>query len=220
MGICGGPGYQCPVLWAGPGQAQRIAARLAAAPLREVTRNPHLDYRWARAAVSAPALLARVKTLIGADIAVENSFLITKEPHSTFSVPAHQDGINDRILLDPAKAVAAWLAITDATVASGCLQLVPGSHGGGYLPYHQAAATGSGGQRPLTAGDFSDEAFIPVPLPSGQACLLDVRLIHRSGPNQTNRPRIGLNVRYIAPGAVTIRDGSTLTPFAVTGTRW
>jgi ectoine hydroxylase-related dioxygenase (phytanoyl-CoA dioxygenase family) len=210
------------VPWTSPGEARGLAQRLAFAGLGEVTRNPHLEHQWARDAVTCPALLASVKALIGADIAVENSFLIVKQPQSTFAVPVHQDGINDRIILDPARAVAAWLAVTDATTSNGCLQVIPGSHRGGYLPYHrEASATPGGGQRPLTTAEaFSDDMFVPVPLPGGQACLMDVRLVHRSGPNQSQRPRIGLNVRYVAPQAVTTRGGSAVDLFIVTGTRW
>jgi hypothetical protein len=34
-------------------------------------------------------------------VAVENTFLSIKRPGDQFTVPAHQDGINDRIQLDP-----------------------------------------------------------------------------------------------------------------------
>jgi ectoine hydroxylase-related dioxygenase (phytanoyl-CoA dioxygenase family) len=215
-------GYRCPISWASPDQARRLAAWLTALRPGEVTRNPHLEHQWAREAVSSPVLLAAVQALIGAEIAVENSFLIIKQPQTALAVPAHQDGINDRIMLDPARAVAAWLAVTDATAANGCLQVIPGSHRDGYLPYHRAApATPGGHQRPLAAtGDFSDQAFRLLPLPGGQACLMDVRLVHRSGPNRSRQPRIGLNVRYVAPQAVTARGGSAVDLFVLTGARW
>jgi ectoine hydroxylase-related dioxygenase (phytanoyl-CoA dioxygenase family) len=221
-GICGDQGYLSPACWADPEHARRLAGRLAGSALGEVTRNPHLDQAWAREAVTSPALLASVSALIGPDIAVENSFLITKQPQTAFAVPAHQDGINDRIMLDPAGAVAAWLAISDATTANGCLEVIPGSHCGGYLSYLRAAPSADhGGQRPLTtAGDFPDREFVPLPLNPGQVCLMDVRLVHRSGPNRSRHPRIGLNVRYTAPHAVTVRDGSVVELFVLTGTGW
>lgn len=221
-GMCGELGYWCPVHWTGPGQARGLARLLGTSGMGEVTPNPHLQHRWAIDAVTALALLATVRALIGADIAVENSFLITKRPGTTFVVPAHQDGINDRILLDPAMAVAAWLAVTDATVSNGCLQVFPGSHHGGYLPYRRATpAPADDRNRPLTTADeHSDDQFVPVPLAGGQACLLDVRLVHRSGPNRSARARVGLNVRYVAPGAVTVRDGTAPDLFVITGTRW
>jgi ectoine hydroxylase-related dioxygenase (phytanoyl-CoA dioxygenase family) len=209
------------VTWTGEAEAAQLAARLAASRPGEVTRNPHLEHPWARDAVTAPAVLARVQALLGAHVAVENSFLITKHPQTTFAVPAHQDGINDQIVLNPDRAVAVWLAITDATTGNGCLQIIPGSQRGGYLPCHRAAPAASGGQRPLTTAEaFSQDMFLPVPLPGGQACLMDVRLVHRSGPNQSPHARIGLNVRYVAPGAVRVLDGAAPDLLVVAGTRW
>lgn len=221
-GICGDQGHLSPLAWIAPDKASGLAAELATAGLGEVTRNPHLDHGWAGEAVASPVLLARVTALLGTDLAVENSFLIIKQPGTAFAVPAHQDGINDRIMLDPARSVTAWLAITDATTANGCLQIIPGSHRDGYLPYRRAdSATADGHQRPLTtAHSFTDEGFRPLPLSGGQACLMDVRLVHRSGPNLSRQPRIGLNIRYVAPQAVTARDGTAVDLFVLTGTRW
>jgi hypothetical protein len=49
---------------------------------------------------------------------------------------------------------------------------------------------------------------------------MDVRLLHRSGRNCAAQPRIGLNIRYVAPGGVHMRDGSKPSLFAVTGDGW
>lgn len=199
-------GYLTALDWAHEDDALDLAAQLAAGEVGEVTRNPHLLWEWATAAICAPPLVAEVHRLIGPELAVENTFLMVKRPGSAFRVPIHQDGINDRIQLDPARSVAVWLAISHATPANGCLEVAPGSHHGGYLPYRRAKQT-TGEGRPLIA-DVDDAHFVPVPLRAGQAVAMDVRLLHRSGPNRSDAPRIGLNIRYVAPGAVTTRDGS------------
>jgi hypothetical protein len=54
----------------------------------------------------------------------------------------------------------------------------------------------------------------------GQACALDVRLIHRSGPNCGTSARIGLNIRYVAPGGLHVRSGEPPRLFPITGNRW
>ena len=59
--------------------------------------------------------------------------------------------------------------------------IVSGSHQGGYLPYRRAARS-AGAVRPLTLAEGSG-GFMPVRLDAGQACALDVRLVHWSGPN-------------------------------------
>ena len=220
--ICGSRGYLAPVAWSAPAQAIALARELAGiSGLGNVTANPHLSEDWARRVVTCGALVSAVAALIGAEVAVENTFLLVKRPGDQFAVPAHQDGINDRLQLDPARSVAVWLAISEASAASGCVEIVPGSHHGGYLAYRRAASPAGDSRRPLTLADGDGAAgFTPVPLAAGQACVLDVRLVHRSGPNTSNAPRIGLNIRYVAPGGWTVRDGPGPHLFPVTGDRW
>jgi ectoine hydroxylase-related dioxygenase (phytanoyl-CoA dioxygenase family) len=209
-------GFQAPISWAEPAAVGALARQLSG--LGEVVRNPHTAPGWAQDAVKAPVLLERVAAMIGPDIAVENTFAIVKQPGSPFAVPPHQDGINNRHRLDPAASVAMWLAITDATTENGCLHVVPGSQRLGYLPYERHPDSTRGG-RPLTISPGAGE-FVPVPVASGQAVAMDVRLLHRSHPNRSTLPRIALNVRYLAPGAVTVLDGSDLHLFPVAGDRW
>jgi ectoine hydroxylase-related dioxygenase (phytanoyl-CoA dioxygenase family) len=216
--VCGETGYLAPFDWAVLDDAGQLATRLrGTAGLGNVTANPHISEAWARELAASPAVVEKVTGLIGPDVAVENTFLMVKRPGDGFTVPPHQDGINDRIELDPAKAVAVWLAISPATPENGCLEVVPRSYQHGYLPYHRAAEPGS----PLTTGPLEGNAgFVPVRLWPGQACALDVRLLHRSGPNNGTAPRIGLNIRYVAPGGLQVRRLPAPDLFPVAGNRW
>jgi ectoine hydroxylase-related dioxygenase (phytanoyl-CoA dioxygenase family) len=149
-------------------------------------------------------LLAWVTGALGQHVAVENSFLIVKAPGSDFEVPWHQDGINDDIELDPNRSLAVWLALSDATAANGAVEVLPGSHSRGYLPYarQDAGAPAAGRGRALAAQPPHDSGPpITVPVSAGEALAMDVRLLHRSGANTTDQPRVGLNIRYVAPGA-------------------
>lgn len=221
-GLCGSDGYLAPLTWAQPAHSAALARQLTSpAEPANVTASPHLSQGWARRAAACPGLLREVCALIGPEVAVENTLLLIKRPGDGFAVPPHQDGINDRIELDPARSVAAWLAITDATAANGCLEVLPGSHRHGYLPYRRAQDATASGRRPLTTGTPAGEAaFAPLPLAAGQACVLDVRLVHRSGPNVGTGMRAGLNIRYVAPGAWTLRAGPPPRVYPVTGDRW
>jgi ectoine hydroxylase-related dioxygenase (phytanoyl-CoA dioxygenase family) len=214
--VCGQAGYLAPVTWSTPEAARNLASQLLEIPsLANVTANPHFTESWARQLVTYTPLLESVCDLIGPEVAVENTYLMVKRPGDGFAVPPHQDGINDRMELDPARSVAVWLAITEATTSNGCLEVQPGSQQRGYLPYRRA----DGG--PLTVDIAGSAPYVPVELSPGQACVLDVRLVHRSGPNATTHARIGLNIRYVAPDAMHVRDG--VTPpvlFPVTGDRW
>lgn len=202
----GDAGWRPGPAWATPEQAARLADRLA--DCGDVVRRPYLTLPEIATVVRDPAIIEAVETLIGPDIALEGGFLLSKPAHSDFAVPWHQDGTNDHIELDPARSVTAWVALTDATAENGALEVIPGSWHGGYLPYRRAEPQPGQPGRPLFT-DVPPGLADPViaAVPAGQALLMDVRLLHRSGPNISDASRIGLNLRYVAPGAVTHRPG-------------
>lgn len=170
---------------------------------QEIVKNPHRDAEWARAAVCSAALLGAVHAVIGPDVAVENTFLVVKWPGSDFEIPWHQDGI-------------------DAPVSTGCLEVMHGSQRLGYLPYGLEEAHGAERRERGRAGcalGFSGDGT-PVPVSSGQAVLMDVRLLHRSGSNTGRFARIGLNVRYVAPGAARMLDHTNPDLDPISGTGW
>ncbi|GLW67678.1 hypothetical protein Arub01_59210 [Actinomadura rubrobrunea] len=209
-----GSGFRTGIKWTGPGHAAAITSHLlasgggaVAAGVGDVVCSPHHRQEWARRAVANPHVLNVVCSLLGPRVAVaEPTLLLVKRP-GRFAVPPHQDGLNGGWHLDPDRAVSVWFAVTDATPANGCVQVVPGSHRGGYRR-HVRGADEDGRGAPLTLADPPpDTAFQPVPLPAGHAVVMDVRLVHRSAPNTTRMARVGLNVCYVAPGGVIVYHG-------------
>ncbi|QDQ13123.1 phytanoyl-CoA dioxygenase family protein [Streptomyces spectabilis] len=188
----------------------------------EVVRDAHLRFDWAAHAVRSPDLLRVVQDTIGGSVAVENTFLMIKWPGRDFPVPWHQDGTNPRMQLDPERSVAAWLAVTDATTVNGCLQVIPGSHAAGYLDYDREESGARRGKALGVQGMFNSphERGVWLPLNAGQACLMDVRLIHRSDSNTTAGARVGLNVRYVAPGAIRSSGPHSPSLYPLTGSDW
>ncbi|MBD0688586.1 phytanoyl-CoA dioxygenase family protein [Streptomyces sp. CBMA123] len=222
-GVLGRRGLRTGFEWSAPGAARARAAQLLAehrAQQREIIRNPHLSAEWARTAVRASQLLAAVQGAIGPDVAVENTFLVVKWPGRAFEIPWHQDGIDARLELDPDRSVSAWLAISDATVINGCLHAVPGSHHFGYLPLAPEDEHGAARGRADQASGFASDKAATLPLRAGTALLMDSRLLHRSGTNTSDGARVGLNIRYIAPGGIRRRDPQSPSPDPVSGTGW
>ncbi|MFD7409893.1 phytanoyl-CoA dioxygenase family protein [Streptomyces sp. NPDC059866] len=222
-GLLGPDGYKVLSQWTNPAQAKARATELVVAhrsELREVVANPHLTQEWAQTLVRSARLVAAVQELIGPDVAVENTFLVIKWPGQSFEVPWHQDGINDRLDLDPDRSVAAWVALTDAESDAGCLHVLPGSQRAGYLPYKAEAATGAARGRALGVRMGLDVRGVPVPVRAGSGLLMDTRLVHCSHSNNWVGARVGLNVRFVAPGAVSMRDGSSPSLAPITGTGW
>jgi ectoine hydroxylase-related dioxygenase (phytanoyl-CoA dioxygenase family) len=223
VGLLGASGYRRVTDWVPPGSARARAAEIVAAfrgDQREVVRNPHRDQEWAQSIVRAPRLLGDVRDLLGPNVAVENTFLVVKWPGRDFEVPWHQDGINDRLELDPERSVAVWLALTDARPESGCLRVLPASHRGGYQPYEVEAATGAARGRALGVRVADSVRGVPVPVRAGSGLLMDPRLVHSSPSTYGPGARVGLNIRFVAPGAVRMRDGSSPSLTPLTGTGW
>ncbi|WP_189492099.1 phytanoyl-CoA dioxygenase family protein [Streptomyces antnestii] len=97
------------------------------------------------------------------------------------------------------------------TIFNGCLQVIPGSHTAGCLDHaHEDSSAHRGktlGVKGMPNGPH--ERSVWLPLNAGQACLMDVRLVPRSDSNNTTAgARIGLNIRYVAPGAIRSNDAS------------
>ncbi|MEV7582105.1 phytanoyl-CoA dioxygenase family protein [Streptomyces roseus] len=221
----GEDGYRTGLEWNTNSRARARAVEVIAehrAERTEVVLDAHLRSEWAAHAVRAPGLLAAVQQTIGEAVAVENTFLMIKWPGREFRVPWHQDGTNRRMQLDPARSVAAWLAITDATTANGCLQVIPGSHASGYLGNDREATSARRGRALGVQGmpNGPHDHGLWLPLDAGQACLMDVRLLHRSDSNTTAGARIGLNIRYVAPGAIRSSGPHSPSLYPLTGSSW
>ena len=95
--------------------------------------------------------------------------------------------------------VSAWIALSPATGASGCMQMIPESH---KQPMQEQVLTDdpanllSLGQ--TIVGVSSDDAVL-CPLEPGQASLHHGWTVHASTANESNDRRIGLNIQYIKP---------------------
>ncbi|MEO6126385.1 MAG: phytanoyl-CoA dioxygenase family protein [Ilumatobacteraceae bacterium] len=144
-----------------------------------------------------PAVLDLVESLIGPDVLLYNCTYIIKEPGSEAFVAWHQD-LTYWGLDDPQAQVSMWLALAPATVESGCMSMIPGSHISGPMDHVQDATDANlllMGQR-VSAVDTS--AATAYPLAPGEASFHHGWTVHASGPNTTSERRIGLNVQYLA----------------------
>ena len=130
--------------------------------------------------------------LLGVDEAVLHGWghMILKPAHRGHETPWHQDEAYwpaDKAYT----AVGAWMPLDDASVESGCLHFLPGSHRGPVLlaPPHRTTTRGCTGSRP-TQPDTT--GAVAVPIPAGAATFHHPRMIHYAGPNTTDRapPRV------------------------------
>ena len=166
-------------------------------PIGGAQRNKaHLLFKWIDDLMRHPAILNAVEDLIGPDLLCWNTFFWNKEAGSDTFVSWHQDlrywGLNTNDL------VTVWLALSPATLESGCMRVLPGSHRGELLPHKDE-------YRPdnmLTRGqeievEVDESKTVAMPLAPGEVSLHNVRLAHASGPNRSSDRRIGLSLHYM-----------------------
>ena len=156
-------------------------------------------------------MLNAVEDIIGPDILCWTTNFFIKEARDPGFVSWHQDSTYWG--LDPADVITAWVALTDAPVASGAMKFLPGSHTLDQVPhadtYHEHNLLTRGQE---IAMEVDETQAVDVPLQAGEMSLHHVRLVHGSKPNTTDNRRIGLAVRYVPTYVrqVKLRDSAML----------
>jgi len=144
-----------------------------------------------------PVILAAVESILGPDLMVWGSSVFMKPGNSPGFVSWHQDltywGLNND------QEVAVWIALGPVNRDNGCMRFVSGSHKNGQLKHsdtYDETNILTRGQHVELDIDESDVVF--VELEPGQASMHHGHLVHASGPNTTNEPRMGIVVNYIS----------------------
>lgn len=122
---------------------------------------------------------------------------IIKPARVGLHTPWHQDVAYDPVLHRPGCSI--WLALDDATPASGCLRFVPGSHHGPILDHELADRTP--GAEGLEAIGVDIDEWIDLPAKAGDGSVHNHRTLHGAGPNTSDRARIGFVLVGIAQHA-------------------
>ncbi|MGE0800355.1 MAG: phytanoyl-CoA dioxygenase family protein [Lautropia sp.] len=195
-------GYVSPLTAFAPEQAARYRARLEAMERsaggisHDRARKLHLYLSWVDEIVRDPRILDAVEDLIGPDILVYHLTLWLKEPRSDARISWHQDATYFG-LAPPDLHVTAWVALTASDAASGCVQVVPGSHRDGPRRHEVGALPGNmfrTGQQIDIGPDAQLDSLVLQP---GQFSLHHTWLHHASMPNRSDDRRIGLGISYI-----------------------
>ena len=107
---------------------------------------------------------------------------------------------------DETTMISVWLAVLDATIDNGCLQVVPGSHRGD-LAVHCNYAEGKKRYFQVNIPDQLVPAnHQPLPMKAGDALFFHKKLMHSSLPNKTDSIRWSFDLRYNPIGQPTGRE--------------
>ena len=169
-------------------------------PLNTYKRvNSHVVMPMTARIAKDPRVLDVVEGILGPDIMIFSAEFFIKEPRTSQIVSMHQDltywglGAIDGL-------VTAWIALSPATPASGCMDFVQGSHKNAILEHEDTFDENnllSRGQEVKV--DVAPEDKTAIEIHPGQMSLHHGLTIHGSGPNSSDDRRIALVVRYIRP---------------------
>ena len=161
--------------------------------------NAHCVMPLAHRIGSDPRILDVVEGILGPDIMIYAVEFFIKEPNTRQIVSMHQDltywglGAIDGL-------VTAWLSLSPATPASGCMNFVRARHKNAILPHEDTFDENnllSRGQEVKV--DVAEDQKVPIEIHPGQISLHHGLTIHGSGPNTTNDRRIAAVIRYCTP---------------------
>lgn len=147
--------------------------------------------------VTESRVLDYVQDLLGETLILRHSHFFAKLPGDGKRVSWHQDA--SYWPLTPSKVVTAWLAIDDVDIENGAMQVIPGSHRHGQIAFEESSAEEQNvlNQTVRNPEDYGD---LPVAfeLKAGQISLHTDWLLHGSEPNNSNRRRCGLAMRFLS----------------------
>jgi phytanoyl-CoA hydroxylase len=156
-----------------------------------------------------PHLLDAVECLVGPEITCSPIQHIRAKPPAAvagegtgfYNVPWHQDIGVTWEEADASEIVTCWVALVDATVENGCMEVLPHAWRRSYLE-HQA---GPGGASIRPEALPADVAPRPVPVRRGGVVFMHRCTPHRSTPNRSEGVRWSLDLRYQPTGTPTGR---------------
>ncbi len=156
-------------------------------------------------------LLDMVEDLIGPEITSNPIQHVRIKPPATdlqsgevrahiTSTDWHQDRAVALEEADNTTMVTVWLAITDATVENGCLQVVPRSHREGMKPHCPKTQTA------IADGQIDESRGLPLPVKAGGVVIFHPLTAHASLTNRTRDFRWSFDLRYNVTGEPTGRS--------------
>lgn len=156
----------------------------------------HLLFKWLADLIRAPHILDAVEDLIGPNILCWNTHWFIKEANTPNYVSWHQD--SNYWGLDTKDLVSVWVALSPATIESGCMRMLPGSHLGPALPHVDTRHA----HNMLTRGqaidmEIDETKTVDVELKTGEAALFAYEIAHASHPNTSDDRRIAVVLRFI-----------------------
>jgi non-heme Fe2+,alpha-ketoglutarate-dependent halogenase len=170
-------------------------------PGLRVGQKIYLLRTWAADLARHSRLLDAVEDILGPNILCWGMREFYKEPKTDTYVSWHQDSAYWGFQ-EPSTVCTAWIALSCVSERNGCLKMIRGSHLLGELPHRDTCEPMNlltRGQEVSVAVDRDN--VVPLLLEAGEVALHHINTIHSSDANRSDRSRLGIAIRYVAPEA-------------------
>src|SRR5262245_52463781 len=163
-----------------------LEARLGGKPRTVEVRQMHLHFPWAYELATHLRVLDAVEGLLGPDLLVWTTELFAKHPHDgAVSIGWHRDR---PYMGFTGETTTAWIALSNSTVANGCMRAMPGpDHARRGVPGRHAGV------------EVNEREVVDVLLNAGEMSLHNADVLHGSAPNRSDEKRVGFVVRFVTP---------------------
>lgn len=130
-----------------------------------------------------------IDQLLGGDHVLIQDTALLKPPFHGAEKPWHQDSAY--FAQSPMESVVGvWIALDEATVENGCMQIIPRSHLAGPVPHHHLRDCQIDDRR------ISVDDAVVVPLRPGGALFFSALLHHGTPPNRSSNRRRALQFHF------------------------
>jgi non-haem Fe2+, alpha-ketoglutarate-dependent halogenase len=181
-------------------QNKDLLSKMIPRERRAVYGLTHLMLPWVYQIASHPRVLDAVEGVIGPNILVWGSDWFVKFARDPAFISWHQDGAYWG--LNPPMVTTAWIALSASTLANGCMQVLPGTQRMQLAQRETYALDNALSRGQEIALEVDEAKAVAMTLDAGEMSLHHIGIAHGSKANNSDQPRIGIAVRYIAPEVV------------------
>lgn len=135
-------------------------------------------------------IIAAIGALIGDPIVFYLDQIFLKPGRTGAGTNWHQDNAYFKVS-DPTKGTAMWVALHDATVENGTIQVIPGSH---RTPFDHDRDPQSDHH---IRCDVPEDKAVPIELPAGGVAFFNYGIAHATRANETDHERAGLALHFL-----------------------
>jgi hypothetical protein len=178
-------------------RVEEMEKRIGAELQSKFRVKAHLPFPWLCDVVRNERLLDAVEDLIGPNILCWGAAFFSKNARDPRFISWHNDTFF--YPYDPQETLSAWVSFNVANLESGCVKYIPGSHRGP-PPVHEFKPEPSNlASDGRTVVGVDESKAVSASLQPGQVVFHHESVIHGSGPNNSDHPRVGFVIHYIPP---------------------